>query len=421
MDRRTGEIFFVRQAVAQAVATLRAHPLRSTLGVLAIFVGVFTVTTVITALDGVALYAQASAARLFGSDTFVIAQIASPGQTSRRELERKLQRNLPIRRPEVRAVERLSGGQVLYAPTVQRTADVVAGARRFEAAAVTGTTEELAAIRDLGIERGRFLAGIEVTRAAQVVVLGADLASTLFPGIDPLGESVRIGGRAFQVVGVQAKLGTSSGASLDRYAWLPLPTFERLFGAPPTLQVFARSADDTGGTAAVQAAEDTARAAMRARRQLRPGVEDTFDVLTPDAARSFVFRLSERIGMAAVPISIMALLAAVVVVTNTVLVSVSQRTREIGVRRALGAPRRQVLREVFAESILVSLLGGGLALGASWLAVDAAARAAALPVALRPATAAWALFASVASGLAAGWYPARRAVRIDVVTALRTE
>jgi putative ABC transport system permease protein len=102
-------------------------------------------------------------------------------------------------------------------------------------------------------------------------------------------------------------------------------------------------------------------------------------------------------------------------------VSVSQRTREIGVRRALGAPRRQILREVLAESSIVALVGGGLALLFVWAIVDVAAAAVGLPIALRPSTAAWSLFASVASGVAAGWYPARRAVRIDVVTALRTE
>ncbi len=417
MPSLTREWSLAREVIPQALATLRAHPLRTALGALAIAVAVFTTTTVITALEGVQLYARQNASRLFGSDTFVLAQIASPGQTSRRELEQKLQRNPPIRRADLRAVERLSGGQVIYAPNAQRNTDVVAGGRRYDYAAVTGTSAELASIRDLGLESGRFFRDDEVRGAAQVAVIGADIASALFPAEDPLGKKIRLGGRGFDVIGVQERLGTSGGASLDRYVWVPLPAFERVYGAPATIQVFAKGV----GALSAEDAEGIARAAMRARRQLQPGVEDNFDILTPDAARGFVFRLSERIGLAAFPISAMALLAAIVVVTNTVLVSVSQRTREIGVRRALGAPRSQILREVLAESMLVSLIGGGLALLVVWLLVDGVAALVDLPLRLRPSTVAWSLLASVASGLIAGWYPARRAVHLDVVAALRTE
>jgi len=411
------QLHFLVEAARQALGTLRSHPLRTTLGALAIVVAVATIALVVTALDGVGQFARASAARAFGSDTFVIAQVASPGQISRRELERRLQRNPPIRRADLRFLERHAGGVVRYAPSVQRVGEVTAGGRKYETAAITGTSLELAEIRDLGLAQGRFFRRDEETRAAQVVVIGADIADALFPGSDPLGRTVRIAGRGFEVIGVQARLGTSGGQSLDRFAWMPLQAWERAYGAPATLQVFAQAA----GTATIAEAEDRARATMRARRRLEPGVDDTFDILTPESARSFVFRLSERIGLAALPISAMALLAAIVVVTNTVLVSVSQRTREIGVRRALGASRRQIMREVVAESSLVALAGGAVAIAFAWLAVDLAAEASGLPLRLKPSTVVVSLVASGLSGLLAGWYPARRAVRLDVVNALRTE
>ena len=164
---------------------------------------------------------------------------------------------------------------------------------------------------------------------------------------------MRVGGRLFEVVGVQSRLGTTAGASLDRYVWIPLTAFERVFGAPER----CRSSPARATRPARTAAEDRTRATMRARRRLRPGVADTFDLLSPDAARGFVARLTERVGAAAVPLSAMALLASIVVVTNTTLVSVTQRTREIGVRRALGATRRQIVREVLLESTLVALVG----------------------------------------------------------------
>ncbi len=160
---------------------------------------------------------------------------------------------------------------------------------------------------------------------------------------------------------------------------------------------------------------------MRARRQLRPGERDTFDILTPEAARSFVQRLSERIGAAAAPISIMALLAAIVVVTNTTLVSVTQRTREIGVRRALGAARSDIIIEVLAESSLIAIAGGAVGLAGAQALLALAAGPLDLDLPIRVSTMVWSLGAAAASGIVAGWYPARRAARIDPIVAIRQE
>jgi putative ABC transport system permease protein len=372
---------------------------------------------VISALDGVAEYARRSTARTFGSDTFLIAQVASPGRVSRRELQEQLQRNPPIRRAEMRFLEQYAGGLVEYAPNAQTRADIIAGGSKIEGVAITGTTSQLANLRDLAIERGRFFRADEDQRGAQVAVIGADVVDALFPAVDPLGRSIRIAGRRFTVIGIQERLGQSGGASLDKYAWIPIRSYERAFGAPQTLQIFARATGDRPSVVG----EDRARISLRARRALRPGVPDTFDILTPDAARSFVASLSERIGAAAGPISLMALLAAVVVVTNTVLVSVTQRTREIGVRRALGAPRAQIMREVLAESALVAILGGAVGTAAAVGIVTTVAGAFDLPLAVETSTIVLALAASALSGLVAGWYPARRAVRLDVITAMRAE
>jgi len=407
----------ILEALKQALRSLRGYPLRTALGVIAILVAVATICLVVTALDGVREFARLSAERAFGSDTFVVAQVASTGQISRKDLAEKLQRNLPIRRADVRFLERENAGRVLYAPNAVRNANVTRGGYEFENAAITGTTADLVDIRDLGIGQGRFFDPLEDVRGSQVAVIGADVADALFPSGDPLGETIRVGGRGFVVVGVQARLGTSGGTNLDRNVFVPLVAFERVFGAPQTLQVFARA--DRGGTA--QEAEDTARITMRARRHLSPGEADTFDILTPDSARSFVQRITERIGVAGVPIAIMALLAAIVVVTNTTLVSVSQRTREIGVRRALGASRRQISAEVVAESLVVALGGGAIGLLLVLAITPLAADAAGISLHVRWSTMAWSLAASGLSGLAAGWYPARRAVRVDVISAIRTE
>jgi putative ABC transport system permease protein len=296
-------------------------------------------------------------------------------------------------------------------------ADVTSGSNTYENAAISGTTATLADLRDIGIGRGRFLRRDEEIRGAQVAVIGADVADALFPSREALGASFRLAGRRFDVVGVQLRLGSSGGTTLDKFVWIPITTFERMFGAAPTLNVFARARD----VSKTRAAEDTARVALRARRQLQPGAADNFDVLTPESARDFVFTLSERIGSAAGPISFMALLAAIVVVTNTTLVSVTQKTREIGVRRALGARRWQIMGEVLAESMLVALVGGAVGSGMTALAIQALSRSLSLDVVVHASTLGWAIVASGASGILAGLYPARRATRIDVIAALRAE
>lgn len=404
-------------ATGQAIETIGRNPLRSSLAALAVAAAVGTTAVVQTGLDGIAAAARDSSARAFGTDTFVIARIAT-GSLSRRELVLRSQRNPNITRSDVRFLDRVAGDSVRYAATAQRTADVIAGSRRFENATINGTQASLASIRNIEVESGRFFTADEEVRGAPVAVIGVQVAEQLFPGTDPVGRVVRMGGRAFTVVGVQTRQGTAGGVSLDRYVWTPITAYERAFGAPASLQVFARPPD---GSTNVLAAEDRAIVSMRARRHLSPGADDTFDLITPEASRTFVTALTQRVGLAGPPISLMALIAAIVVVANTTLVSVTQRTHDIGIRRALGATRAHVLIETLAESSLIALIGGaiGIAVGAGLLAI--AGRALDLALVLRWPVALASLLAAGLSGTVAGWYPARRAASIDVVTALRAD
>jgi putative ABC transport system permease protein len=404
------------QSVVEAAATIARNPLRSSLAALAVAAAVATTAVVQTGLDALARSARETSARAFGADSFVLARLAS-GTLSRRELADKLARHPSITRSDVRFLANVADGQVRYAATAQGRADVVVGGRTFENATINGTQAALLDIRSLEIEFGRFFTEEEDARGAPVVVLGRAITDEVFPATDPIGQQIRIAGRAFTVIGLQTRQGQAGGVSLDRYVWMPLRAYERAFGITSSLQVFAKAPE--GSTSRI--AEDRARISMRARRHLAPGTPDTFDIITPEASRSFVTAITERVGTAAIPISVMALVAAIVVVTNTSLVSVTQRTHEIGIRRALGAPRSAIVAETVAESAIVGFLGGsvGLLIGAGTLSL--ASGVGGLTLSLDGGTALFSVAAAVLSGVAAGWYPARRAASIDVVAALRQE
>jgi putative ABC transport system permease protein len=230
------------EGVSEALATLRNQPLRAALAGLAMAAAVTTTAVVQTGLNGLARSAREAGARAFGSDSFVLARVAA-GTLSRRELADRITRNPNITRSDVRFLEGVAQSRLVYAATAQGSSDVTAGSRRFENAAINGTQAALFEIRDVGIARGRAFTEDEVTRGAQVVVVGYAVADELFPATDPLGQAVRIAGRAFRIVGIQAEQGSSGGVSLDRYVWMPITAFERAFGAPASLQVFARAAD----------------------------------------------------------------------------------------------------------------------------------------------------------------------------------
>jgi putative ABC transport system permease protein len=404
------------EGISEALATIRNRPLRALLAAIAMAAAVATTAIVQTALDGLARAAREASARAFGSDSFVIAKVAS-GNLSRRELAQKLERNPDITRADVRFLEAVAADRVMYAATAQRSADVVAGGRRFESATINGTQAALFDIRDVGVEIGRPFTRTEEVGAAQVIVVGRAIVDALIPAGEPLGATVRIGNRGFRIVGIQARQGTAGGTSLDRYVWMPLAAFERTFGAVRTLQVFAKAYDVSRTTAA----EDHSRTAMRARRHLGPGAPDSFDLITPEASRGFVAAITERLGAAGPPIALMALLAAIVVVTNTTLVSVTQRTREIGIRRALGAARISILVETMAESSVIAVVGGAVGVLIAAAVVLAAAGRFGVPLALEWSTLVGSLGAAGLAGIAAGWYPARRAASLDVITALRQE
>ena len=322
-----------------AASTLWSHKLRSILTVFGIVVGIAAVVLIGATLKAVRETALKSTAQTIGADTFLISRVASVGNLSRKELSDKLRKNPEIYRREAEAFASRVRDIALAAPTLEEIADVKAGNTTFLAASITGSTADIQPIRNIQLSNGRFFTEAENHRSLRLAVIGQDLVDELSPSTDPIGKNIRIKGQLFRVIGVLEKQGSSFGSSLDRKVYMPLLAFEKIWGSRRSVSVAVQPLDPDY----LAENQEQSRFAMRTLRRLRPRVPDNFDLLVPEAGKDFLSRIVGIIAVAIVPITSVALIVAGIVVMNMMLVSVTERTRETGIRKALGARNRDIL------------------------------------------------------------------------------
>jgi putative ABC transport system permease protein len=406
-------------AARLALDSIRAHKLRSFLTLLGIIIGVASVILVGSAIDGLGAYAENLTAREFGSESYLIAQIASAGRLTRKQLVDKQRTNKRIRLEDVAYLRAITGDRIFYSPYQQRFDDVKAEDRLFEGAVILGASASLAEIRNIPIVDGRFFTDSEERMRQPVAIVGDDIRSALFPGVSPLGRKLKISGVELTVVGLLERQGSAFGRSLDTPVYIPFPVYVQIFGGPNSLVLFGKARPETG--LELEEALDMTRVTLRSRFKTQVGKDDNFDTLTPDSVRSFVDQILGVIAAVVVPVTSISLVVGGIVVMNIMLVSVTERTREIGIRKSLGAKQRDIMLQFLTEAVILSATGGvlGLAAGALVVAVLSAATGATLKIA--PLYIFLSLFVSSATGIVSGWYPARRASRMDPVEALRAE
>jgi putative ABC transport system permease protein len=409
-----------QNAFGLAMDSIRAHKLRSFLTLLGVIIGVASVILVGAAISGLGVYAEQSTAKAFGSESFMVAQIAATGRISRREIFERLKHNKPIRKDDARYLESINGDKVLYSPYRNHLSELKRENQICEDTSVVGVSSDMATIRDIGVEDGRFFTQQEDHARGFVAVIGPTVRDALFPGdASPLGGILRIEGVEFKVIGVLERLGSAFGRDQDRVVYIPVSAFDRLYGPGTGFALFGRPKPGSGLD--LNGALDETRVALRTHFHARPGQPDNFDTLTPDAIRGFIDQVLGMIAAVVVPVTCISLVVGGIVIMNIMLVSVTERTREIGVRKSLGARHADVMLQVLIEAVVLAVVGGAIGVGAGAAVTLLLSRIFGLTMHITLGYVTLAVGVSAIVGIISGWYPASRAARLDPVAALRAE
>jgi len=409
------------EAIRIALTSLRANKLRAFLTVLGILIGVSSVIAVVAITEGLDRYISDQVMAL-GSRSFRLQK--QPDIITNHEEWQEMMRRKPIDLDDLEAIRKSCGLCAEVGASVGTSGGVKRGRTLQKSVRIMGITENISrigAVRDL--EQGRHLVQEDVDQARRVAVIGTDLLEALFGSVDPMGKEIDVDGRPLKVVGVAERKGSVFGASQDNFIWMPITTFQKLYGARRTItiQVEARSMAD------FERAQDQVRIAMRNRRHLTYRKPDNFSIETGESIMELWQTATRGIYVVTIVVTAISLLIGGIVVMNIMLVSVTERIQEIGVRKALGARRRDILRQFLVESVVLSGFGGLLGvLGATAIALGLAAFLGNMmgldfQAPVRPWAVSLALFVSSLVGLVAGIYPASRAAALDPVIALRKE
>jgi putative ABC transport system permease protein len=407
-------LLFYLDVARLAIGSIFTHKLRSFLTLIGVIIGVASVVLVGASIGGFNTYVLTSVSKMLGVNHFMIDRFAQQGRITREERERRWKRNKRLYFEDYEWIRDNCKNCAEVGAQMNASVNLKYEGRETFFTRIMGVTASMALVEDKSFSDGRFFTANEVDRAAFVCVIGAELKEKFFMGRDPIGQTLKIQDAPMTIVGVEEKRGSFMGSSMDNNAYIPLTTFGKLFGRRQSLQIHGKAYDQ----AIFQPTIDEARILMRNRHKLVGEAEDDFGLVNTGDIKNDVDSFTGTIALVVTPITLLSLIVGGIVVMNIMLVSVTERTFEIGLRKAVGAKRIQILMQFLIESSFLSAVGGllGLLLAAAlaWLVRLTTP----IPMTITMGYVALALLVSGGIGLIAGVYPAFKASRLDPVVAL---
>jgi putative ABC transport system permease protein len=402
------------ESIRLALQTIWGNKLRSLMTVLGNIVAVGSIVTVVSLIQGMNAMVSNAIVTEVGADAFTIQRV--PITRTDEDIER-VRANPLLTLPEADAIRSFSPTIRSVMAQAQQRASVSYRDQVLDQVEIQGVTSDYLDFANFDAERGRMMSAIEVDRNRPVVLLGTDTALSLFGDANPLDKTIQIEGVHFRVVGVSKKKGGFLGTSLDSFAVIPLGAYMKLFGARPSLSLSVKPVT----AALLPIAMDDATVALRVARRLKGSQENNFGLVTSDTVLGLYHQATTGIFAVLVGVVALSLVVGGIVIMNIMLMVVTERTREIGLRKALGARRSDIMWQVLTESVTLSMCGGiaGIAIGVGIGQVISALTP--LPARLEPWSVALGIGITAAVGLFFGLYPASRAARLDPIEALRRE
>ena len=404
------------EAIRVALQSLWANKLRSVLTLLGVVIGVGAVIAVVTFVSGINDYVAKKIFNL-GADVFIVSKMSAVETNVERFLEAEKRKNIDM--DDYQAVREACRHCDYVGALMNGTARVKRNEQSIEDTTVQGITPSIATILDTDLTSGRMVNETDLNNHLQVAVVGADIVEHLLTGLDPLGQEIKVNGWTYQVIGVGKKKGKTLGQSADNYVMIPITAYLKQYGSHNnSIEVWGK-ASATG--APLNEAIDEARVAMRAHRHDQLGKDDSFEIETNASLLGIWSGLSNTFFMATIGIAAVSLVVGGIVIMNIMLVSVTERTREIGIRKALGARRDDVLLQFLIESVILALLGGALGVLSGVLIAEVVTALIGMPSSIKLWAVAAGLTVAASVGVFFGVYPARKAARLDPIVALRFE
>ena len=404
-----------KESFTMAVVSLRGNKLRTFLTLLGIIIGVLTIIAVVSVIQGLNNYVYTKMA-FYGANDFSVQKFSMIG-TSLKDFREQLKRKdlTLVERDLIRAN---CPSCDLVGASTSTNETVKYGSRSLKDSEVRGVTHidhEIGSVVEL--TAGRHIQSMDETNSRPVCVIGSDIAENVFGGLDPVGRWLKVGGRNFQIVGVGKAKGKILGFSQDNYVRIPITTFMKAYGSRRSISINIHTASQED----MARAQEEVRTVLRSWRKRTYAMPDDFSFATSETFIQFYKTATSGIYFAMIAVSSIALLVGGIVIMNIMFVSVSERRKEIGIRMAVGARRRDILFQFLIESAVISGLGGFIGIVLGFLVARIVSAATSMPSSVEPASVVLAMVMSWTIGLFFGIYPANRAAKLDPVEALRAE